>query len=104
MNDVDDEYKFYYCLAESSFKEKLRNHTKSFNHRRYQKETKLSKYIVTFKHQNKTPTIKWKVVKVVNSKVKLNFCKLSLTEKYYTINTLGNPSLLNKRSEFVNNC
>ena len=34
-NDVDDEYKFYYSLTESSFKERFRNHTKSFNHRRY---------------------------------------------------------------------
>ena len=27
-----------------------------------------------------------------------------LKEKYYIINALGNPSLLNKRSEFANNC
>ena len=38
-NDVDDEYKFYYGLTESSFKERFRNHTKSFNHARYQNET-----------------------------------------------------------------
>ena len=43
-------------------------------------------------------------MQVVNSKVKLIFCKLCLTEKYYIINALENPSLLNKRSEFVNNC
>ena len=34
-NDVDDEYKFYYGLTESWFKERFRNHTKSFNHRQY---------------------------------------------------------------------
>ena len=103
-NDVDDECKIYYGLTESSFKERFRSHTKSFNHRRYQNETELPKYIWTLKHQNKTPTIKWKIVQVVNSKVKLNFCKLCLTERYYIINALGNPSLLNKRSEFVNSC
>ena len=43
-DDVDDEYKFYYGLAESSFKERLQNHTKSFNHQRYQKERELPKY------------------------------------------------------------
>ena len=48
--------------------------------------------------------IKWKIIQVVHSKVKLNFCKLCLTEKYYIIITLGDPSQLNKRSEFVNNC
>ena len=73
-NDEDDEYKFYYGLTESSIKERFRNHTKSFNHGLYQNETELSKYIWTLKHQNKTPTIKRKLVQVVNSKVKLNFC------------------------------
>ena len=65
-NDADDEYKFYYGLTESSFKERFRNHTKSFNHPRYQNETELSKYVWTLKHHNKTPTIKWKMIPVVN--------------------------------------
>ena len=46
-NDGDNEYKSYYGLTELSFKERFRNHTKSFNHRRYQNETELSKYIWT---------------------------------------------------------
>ena len=103
-NDGDGEYKFYYGLAETLFEERFTNHTKSFNHRQYLNETELSKYIWTLKHQKKNPTIKWKIIQVINSKVKLNFYKLCLTEKYYIINALGNPSLLNKRSEFVNNC
>ena len=91
-NDVGVEYKFYYDLTESSFKERFRNHTKLFNNRRYQNETELSKYIWTLKHQHRTPTIKRKIIQVVNSKVKLNFCKLCLTEKCYIINAIGNPS------------
>ena len=87
-NDVDDKYKFYSSLAESLFKERFRNHTKSFNHLQYQNETELPKYIWTLKHQNKTPTIKWKLIQVVNSKVQLNFCNLCLTEKYCIINAL----------------
>ena len=71
-NDVDDEYKFYYGVAKSSYKERFRNHTNLFNHGRYQNETELSKNIWTLKHQNKTPTIKCKIVQVVNSKVTLN--------------------------------
>ena len=72
-NDVDDEYKFYYGLAESSYKERFRNHANLFNHRQYQNKTELSKNIWTLKHQNKTPTIKCKTVQVVNGKVKLNW-------------------------------
>ena len=44
--------------TELSFKEMFRNRTKSFNHRRKQNETELSKYIWTLKHQNKNSTIK----------------------------------------------
>ena len=103
-NGVDGEYKFYCGLPKLWFKEWFRNHTESFNHWLYQNNTELSKYIQTLKHQNKTPTIKWKIIQVVNSKVKLNFCKFCLTQKYYDIKALGNPLLLNKRFEFVNNC
>ena len=42
-NDVDDEYKFYYSLTESSLKERVRRHTNSFNHRRYQNKRESSK-------------------------------------------------------------
>ena len=44
-NGVDDEHKFYYGLKKLWFKEWFRNHTESFNHRRYQNKTELSKYI-----------------------------------------------------------
>ena len=87
-----------------NLKERFRKHTKSFNNRRYQNETELSKSIWILKHQNKTPKIKWKIIQVTDRKVKLNLCKLCLREKYYIINAFGNPSLLYKRSEFVNNC
>ena len=45
--------------------------------------------------------IKWKIIQVDNSKVKLSYYKLCLTKKYYITNVVGNPSLLNKRFEFV---
>ena len=44
-DDVEDEYNFYYGLTETLFKERFGNHTKSFNHRRYQNGTELSKDI-----------------------------------------------------------
>ena len=79
-NNVGDEYKFYYGLAETSSKEQYSNHTKYFRHHRCEKSTELSQYIWKLTEQNKTPTIQWKIVEVVNSKVTLNFCKLCLTE------------------------
>ena len=103
-NNIDDEYKFYYGLTETTFKERYNNHTKSFRHFRYETETELSKYIWKLTQENKIPTIKWKIIQIVYSKVKLNFCKLCLTEKYYILNALGNPALLNKRSEFISSC
>ena len=44
---------FNYSLTETSFKQRFRNHTKSFNYRQFQSETELSKYIWTLTHQNK---------------------------------------------------
>ena len=103
-NDVDEDYKFYHGLTESSFKERFRNHIKSFIRRRYQNGTELSNSIWTLKLKNKTPSIRWKIIQVLNIKIKLNFCKLCLTKKYYIINALGNLPLPNKRSDFVSNC
>ena len=72
-NDAHDEYSFYYGLTEQSIKERLRKYIKSFNYRRSQNKTELAEYIWALIHLNKTPMIKWKIVQVVNSKVKLNF-------------------------------
>ena len=42
------------------------------------------------------------IVTKVLSKTQLNFCKLCLSEKFYIINSLSEPNLLNKISELVN--
>ena len=47
----------------STFKERYRNHIKSFTHKKYSNETELSKHIWHLK-QNKTGfTIKWSIIK-----------------------------------------
>ena len=38
-NDIDDEYKVYYGLTETLFKQRFRNQTKLFSHQQYQNET-----------------------------------------------------------------
>ena len=57
-NDKNQEKKVYIGLTETTFKERHRNHTKSFNNKKYLKETELSKYIWSLKDDNKTPSIK----------------------------------------------
>ena len=58
----------------------------------------------SLKNENKIPTIKWKILKVIHSKTTSEFCKLSLMEKLYILNALGDERCLNKKSEFINKC
>ena len=55
--------KHYIVMTSNTFKERYRNHIKSFTHKKYSNETELSKYIWHLK-QNKTNfTIKWSILK-----------------------------------------
>ena len=55
--------KYYIGTASNTFKERHRNHIKSFTHKKYSKETELSKHVWQLK-QNKTDfTIKWSIIK-----------------------------------------
>ena len=85
-NDTDDTYKYYLGLAETSFKDRYRNHISSFNNEQNKRKTELSKYVWSLKNENKIPTIKWKILKVIYSKTTSEFCKLCLMEKFYILN------------------
>ena len=74
------------------------------SNKKYKKCTELSKYTWSLKSHRKTPTVKWSIVKRVNSKTTANYCKLCLTEKFYIIQSLDDKNLLNKKSELVNKC
>ena len=87
-NDVNDDYKIYIGAAETTFKERYRNHTKDMRHRKYLKSTELSKYFWTLKDEGKTATIRWRVLKRVQPKTQGANCKLCLAEKLSIINTL----------------
>ena len=65
-NDKDQENKTYIGLTETPFKDRYRNHVKSFNNKKYQKETELSKYIWELKDDHKEPMIKWSILKSIN--------------------------------------
>ena len=48
---------------------------------------------------------KWKIVKIVYTKVTSSFCKLCLTEKLFIFYALGDDTCLNKKKpEFINQC
>ena len=103
-NNVDDEKRFYIGITEHSFKKRFSNHKKSFNLKKYEKETELSKYIWKLKEDGKSPSIKWSIVKRVNSTPNKSFCKLCLMEKLFIIKYLDDNNMLNKRSELISKC
>ena len=52
--------KTYLGTAEGDFMKRYNNHTKSFRHKQYSKQTTLSKYIWDIKNKyNEMPTLKW---------------------------------------------
>ena len=53
----------------------------------------LSKYVWSL-IENKTPSIKWKIVKIVHSKVTSSFGKLCLTEKLFILNVVRDDKCL----------
>ena len=103
-NKTNNKCKRYLGASETPFKRRFRNHTRGFKHKKYEKCTELSKYISTLKSDGITPTVKWSIVKRVNSKTPANYCKLCLTEKFYIIQSLDDKKFLNKKSELVNRC
>ena len=102
-NNLDDEYKYYLGLAETTFKERYNNHKSSFNNENSKNSTELSKYVWSLRENNKIPSIKWKIVKIVYSKATSSFCKLCLTEKLFILNALGGEKCLNKKKNLLIN-
>ena len=98
--------KTYLGTTEGDFKKRYNNHTNSFRHKRYSKDTALSKYIwETKKEYNEMPTLKWSIVKYVPSYSNISKkCLLCLHEKLESVNFEDQDQLLNKRSELISKC
>ena len=96
--------KHYIGMTSSTFKERYRNHIKSFTHKKYSNETELSKHIWHLK-QNKTDfTIKWSIIKKsISYAGGSKRCNLCLEEKLNILKEKDN-CLLNKRSEIISAC
>ena len=57
--EAKKDYKFYFGVAQTPFKERFRNHNRDFNHKQYINFTELSKYIWSLKDAGTPYTINW---------------------------------------------
>ena len=62
VDDSNDGEKFYFGLADTTFKERYRNHIRDFKHEKYENSTELAKYIWQLKRDNISFSIKWTII------------------------------------------
>ena len=94
----------YVGLTDTEFKSRHSNHKVSFNNRKYEYSTELSKYIWTLKDKEIDYKLEWKIIGRASSYSNTTKrCNLCLLEKYFIICHRDKASL-NKRSELVNCC
>ena len=103
VNDSNDE-KFYFRLADTTFKERYRNHIRDFKYEKYENSTELAKYIWQLKRDNISFSVKWTVITKVYGSPNPLLCKLCLTEKLWIINSINDGNMLNKKSELISKC
>ena len=103
-NEVVKKQKVYIGASEK-FKERYRNHTKSFRHRQYETDSELSKYIWYLKNSNLDFDIKWKIMqRTAGYNKSSKSCSLCLAEKFQICTYKQKNALLNKRNELVSKC
>ena len=100
--EENKDYKFYFGVAQTAFKERFRNLNRSFSHKQYINCTELSQYIWSLKDAGTPYTTNWSLVAKVKGSTKTNNCPLCLTEKYHLKEYFNDIHLLNKNSEFIN--
>ena len=99
-----DSTQTYIGMAGGPFKERYNNHKKSFNLKRHEKETALSRHIWALKQDGAVFSIRWKILAQSNTqKGASGLCNLCQAEKLAIINH-NSPYLLNKRSEIISQC
>ena len=73
--------KKYFGMYETPFKDRYRNHTRDFRHKKYVNSTELSKYFWKLKEEGETLSVTWNIMSVVNYRLGGCACRLCLTEK-----------------------
>ena len=104
VNDSNDEEKFYFGLADTTFKERYNNHNRDFKHEKYENSTELAKYIWQLKRDKISFSVKWTIITKVYGSPNPLMCKLCLTEKLWIINFINDENMLNKKSELISKC
>ena len=101
-----DTKKTYIGLTEGPWKQRYSQHKSSFNNRKYEQNTTLSKFIWNEKRQTGTePTVSWSISKPIPAYNNISKrCLLCLTEKLSIITFKDQAQLLNKRSELLSKC
>ena len=84
-------------LADTTFKERYRNHIRDFKHEKYENSTELAKYIWQLKRDNISFSVKWTVITKVYGSPNPLLCKLCLTEKLWIINFINDENMLNQK-------
>ena len=98
------EKKTYKGICATTFKERLRNHTKAFNHDKYKTDSELSKEVWAIKEKGGTFKVTWK--KEANHpayRPEIGRCRLCEHEKL-VIALHDEKNFLNKRNEIVSRC
>ena len=96
--------KTYIGMTSNTFKERYRNHLKSFKHPQYSSETELSKHVWNLKNDGKKFEIKWSIVRRAQAYTPgANRCNLCTEEKLQIIKSKS-ENLLNKRNELFSKC
>ena len=89
------EIKSYIGISGGPLKQRFNNHTKSFKHEKYEKETELSKYVWDLKRRGISFGIEWEIVNKSNtSQRKSGQCNLCMEEKLAILHT---KDTLNKK-------
>ena len=97
--------KTYIVISQPTFKERLRNHNKSFKHKKYEKETELSKYIWQLKEAKTKFSIKWSILRRTSGYNNVTkSCNLCTSEKLSICNFKDKANLINKRNELISKC
>ena len=101
----DQKTKTYIGISETEFKTRYRNHQKSLNHRRYEKDTELSKFVWALRDQDINFEIKWSILRRSPSYNPISkSCSLCLTEKLLLCNYKDKENLINSRIDLVSKC
>ena len=91
-NQLNYKQKVYIGTAETDFKHRFNNHTKSFNLEHYENDTELSKEYWTIKRNHFTPKVTWRIIRKCapfnTTKRMLSVCQLKSLKSLHTKETI----------------